>query len=55
MERLKSKYRCPRKGITGPRSGKQRRMTELKGTIIFQIKLYEFLPAICGLQLELSE
>lgn len=54
-EGFKLKCSCLRKGITGPRSGKLRRMTEMKTTTVFQIKLYGFLPAICGLQLELSE
>lgn len=37
-ERFKLKCRCLQKGITGPRSGKLRKMTELKGTTVFQIK-----------------
>ena len=30
-------------------------MTELKGTTVFQIKLYGFLPGVCGFHLELSQ
>lgn len=43
---FKLKRRCLREGKTEPRSGKLRKMTELKGTTVFQIKLYGFPSSI---------